>query len=74
MGGGRQVLVSNSTPAYKDLIDTWACRRADGRNLIDEWKKEKENRGVSHSVVMNTGELEKLDKNKEYVLGNYFLC
>ncbi|XP_075236104.1 alkaline phosphatase-like [Lycorma delicatula] len=69
MGGGRQTLVSNSTAADKDPIDRWACYRVDGRNLIEDWKKEKQNRGVGYDVVMNTAELESLDKNKEYVLG-----
>lgn len=70
MGGGRQALVSNSTEAPNDPIDKWACYRTDGRNLIEDWKKEKLNRGVSHAILSNTGELENLDTNTEFVLGN----
>ncbi|XP_031832792.1 alkaline phosphatase [Nomia melanderi] len=70
MGGGRQMMKSNATGTEFDPIDTWAGARQDGRNLIEEWKKDKASRKLSHSVVENNEQLLKLDTKKvDYVLG-----
>ncbi|XP_033336693.2 alkaline phosphatase [Megalopta genalis] len=70
MGGGRQVLKTNATGTEFDPIDTWAGSRQDGRDLIEEWRKEKTARNVPFAVVQNNEELFKLNTDKvDYVLG-----
>ncbi|XP_076240183.1 alkaline phosphatase [Calliopsis andreniformis] len=70
MGGGRQVMKSNATAGESDPIDTWACYRQDGRDLIDEWKRDKASRKLSFSVVENNEQLSKVDTDKvDYLLG-----
>lgn len=72
MGGGRQCLVSNSNGSDADPIDTWACISKDGRDLISEWKRDKEDRKLKHSVVQNTAELQNIDPSEtDYVFGKY---
>ncbi|XP_072945043.1 alkaline phosphatase-like [Epargyreus clarus] len=61
LGGGRQVLVSNSTGTATDPISKWSCYRKDGKNLIDEYKKDKESRGLKYNVVYNNKELKELN-------------
>lgn len=70
MGGGRQCLVSDVTGTDADPLDTWSCASKDGRNLINDWKRDKNNRSVKHAVVENTEELNRLNVSKpDYVLG-----
>ncbi|ALC49837.1 CG16771 [Drosophila busckii] len=70
MGGGRQMLVSNVSGTVADPLDTWSGQSADGRNLIEDWRRYKTEQGVSHAVVQNNGELQKLNTaNMDYVLG-----
>lgn len=70
MGGGRQCLVSNVTDSKEDPIDRWACYSKDGRDLIRDWKLDKEKRKLRHAVVSNNGELQNLDHmHSDYVLG-----
>ncbi|XP_076293665.1 alkaline phosphatase [Lasioglossum baleicum] len=70
MGGGRQMLKSGATGTEIDPIDQWAGFREDGRDLIEDWKKDKAARKLAYSVVQNNEELSKLDTSKvDYVLG-----
>lgn len=70
MGGGRQMLQSNSTAKPGDPIDTWACYSKDGRNLIDDWVADKARRNFLHTVVQNNDELSKVDPEKtDFLLG-----
>ncbi|XP_036338898.1 alkaline phosphatase [Rhagoletis pomonella] len=70
MGGGRQMLVSDVTDSAADPIDTWACISTDGRDLIADWKKYKQQAGESYAVVQNNGELNALNgESVDYVLG-----
>lgn len=71
MGGGRQVLQSNVEGTSTDPIDTWSCYSTDGRDLIADWKSNKEKNGASYSFVSNTHELENVDVTSEFVLGTY---
>lgn len=72
MGGGRQCMVSGVVGTPSDPLDTWSCISNDGRNLINDWKQDKTNRGKTHAVVQNNGELASMDTSKtDYVLGNY---
>lgn len=68
-GGGRQCLQSNVSGTSSDPIDTWSCYSTDGRDLIGDWEKEKESRGVTYAVVSNTEQMESVDVATEYVLG-----
>lgn len=70
MGGGRQCLVSNVTGTIEDPIDTWSCISMDGRNLIEDWKKDKIERGLRSIVLQNNNDLNRLDTdNIDFVLG-----
>lgn len=70
LGGGRQTLVSNVTSTPTDPLDTWSCRRNDGRDLIEEYIKDKEARELKYSVIKNNEELNNLNiKNTDYLLG-----
>lgn len=66
MGGGRIGFVSSSeTPS-----NPWNCQRNDGRNLIEEYKKDKESRGLKYGVVSNNKELQSLNYNEtDYLIG-----
>lgn len=69
MGGGRQCLVSDAVGTEEDPIDTWACRRKDGRNLIKTWENLRKEQGHSYAVLSNNADLEVLDVKKEFVMG-----
>ncbi|XP_024877560.1 alkaline phosphatase isoform X1 [Temnothorax curvispinosus] len=70
MGGGRQVMKSNVSAGEFDPIDTWACYRQDGRDLIDEWMRDKSSRNLAYKVVQNNEELSQVDiDNVDYLLG-----
>ncbi|XP_011161177.1 alkaline phosphatase [Solenopsis invicta] len=70
MGGGRQVMKSNVSASEFDPIDTWACYRQDGRDLIDEWARDKSDRNLAYKVVQNNEELARVDiENVDYLLG-----
>lgn len=70
MGGGRQVMKSNVSSDEFDPIDTWACYRQDGRDLIHEWIKDKSSRNLAYKVVQNNKELSQVDiDNVDYLLG-----
>ena len=68
MGGGRQVLMTNVTGTEKDPLDEWAGRRKDGRDLIDDWKKDKSDKKAI--VVQNNEELSAVNfEDTDYLLG-----
>ncbi|XP_039484206.1 alkaline phosphatase [Drosophila santomea] len=70
MGGGRQMLVSDVIGSDADPLDTWASQSRDGRDLIQDWRRKKEDEGVSHAVVQNNRELWNLNgQDADYVLG-----
>lgn len=73
MGGGRQSLVANVSSTPDDPLSSWACSRSDGRNLIQEYQKNKEERKLRYSVVSNNRELNEIDfDNTDYLLGEIF--
>ncbi|XP_004928146.3 alkaline phosphatase [Bombyx mori] len=70
LGGGRQVLVSNSTGTKEDPLDTWSCIRKDGKDLIKEYQKDKHDRGLRYSYVSNNKQLKGFDVDQtDYLLG-----
>lgn len=70
MGGGRQMLRSNVSVGEFDPVDTWACYRQDGRDLVNEWMRDKSSRNFSYQVVQNNEELSQIDiNNVDYLLG-----
>ncbi|XP_053974950.1 alkaline phosphatase-like [Hylaeus volcanicus] len=64
MGGGRQVMKHNVIGTESDPIDTWACKRRDGRDLIDAWSRDKTYRNLSYKVVQNNEQLSQVDPAK----------
>lgn len=70
MGGGRQMLQADVNETKIDPIDTWAGRRTDGRNLINDWIIEKKNKKVVSRVVQNIEELKNTNYDEtDYLLG-----
>lgn len=69
MGGGRQCLQSSVPDSAADPVDTWSCYSKDGRDLIEDWKKDKENNKYSYQILNNNKDLQNLDLSKEYTLG-----
>ncbi|XP_045774165.1 alkaline phosphatase [Maniola jurtina] len=70
MGGGRQGLMTNATVTPSDPTSPWSCSRQDGRNLIEEYKKDKKSRRLKYSVVSNNRELREFNVNDtDYLLG-----
>ncbi|KAK3866893.1 hypothetical protein Pcinc_027603 [Petrolisthes cinctipes] len=57
LGGGRQMMGAPLEHSYT------SCRRGDGRNLVEEWRQEKERLGERTTYVTNTGELLNVDLN-----------
>ena len=67
MGGGRRNLVSNGMP---DPDGEDGEGRKDGKNLIDEWIKDKEKKGKA-KYVWDREDLLALDPSKlDYLMGN----
>ncbi|KAG5859806.1 hypothetical protein JTB14_034139 [Gonioctena quinquepunctata] len=69
MGGGRQCLQSSVVGTDADPIDTWSCYSKDGRDLIEDWKKDKAANGFSYQVLGTNEELQNVDLDKEFTLG-----
>ncbi|XP_066262954.1 alkaline phosphatase-like isoform X1 [Euwallacea similis] len=70
MGGGRQCLVANVEDSDDDPIDTWSCiSKQDGRDLISDWKTDKEIRQASYQVLQNNQDLLNMNESTEYTLG-----
>ncbi|XP_064650752.1 alkaline phosphatase-like [Lineus longissimus] len=68
LGGGRRGLMPDTVadPEYKDKNGT----RLDGRNLIEEWKKDKADRNKEAKYVWNKDEFDKVDISKtDYLMG-----
>ncbi|CAG2112266.1 unnamed protein product, partial [Medioppia subpectinata] len=67
-GGGRRHFL-NATERDPQRPNDFG-RRADGRNLIDEWLKDKKDRGLEAQYVKNKAELERLNTSHiDYLLG-----
>ncbi|XP_014272690.1 alkaline phosphatase [Halyomorpha halys] len=71
MGGGRQILKTNSTDLPEDpIVMKKSCVRTDGSNLIKEWADDKAARGLRYAVAENTKGLRDVDVEKtDYLLG-----
>lgn len=74
MGGGKRSFLGNSAASpLKDvpfLPDKNMCSRTDGRDLIDEWIKDKASKQSSYRYVSNVSDISSLDtENTEYILG-----
>ncbi|CAH1406610.1 unnamed protein product [Nezara viridula] len=71
MGGGRQILKTNSTPFPEDpIVMKKSCVRTDGRDLIKEWAEDKAAKELKYAVANNTGTLRDVDiENTDYLLG-----
>nr|XP_042903137.1 alkaline phosphatase isoform X2 [Parasteatoda tepidariorum] len=70
LGGGRRYLLPRLKQSDSMSKKEGEGRREDGRNLIEEWIKEKKARGLSYKYVARKKELEKVDPHKvDYLLG-----
>ena len=70
MGGGRRELTPNTKPdpEYPRKMG----RRTDGKDIIEEWLQEKEDRSEIANYVWKKQDLEHMDFNKtDYLMGNY---
>ncbi|GFR70750.1 alkaline phosphatase [Elysia marginata] len=69
LGGGRRSFLDDKTPDPRSGQIN-GNQRNDSLNLIEEWKKEKEGRGVSHTFVSTKGEFDAVDPdNIDYLMG-----
>lgn len=78
MGGGKKSFAADNAPSTaKDISgnpDKNMCVRTDGRNLIDEWIRDKQTRRLSYRYLTNANDMRSLDAERtEYVLGGYYL-
>lgn len=65
MGGGRQEMGAGIEPNAKPR-----CVRTDGRNLVTEWKEQKEAKGATATYVTTTGDLLNVDtENTDFIMG-----
>lgn len=80
MGGGRKSFLAD--PTAKDanhhrnvmMVDKHVCARTDGRNLVNEWIRDKASRRLSYRYLTDETETNSLDaENTEYVLGEHSL-
>jgi len=72
MGGGKKSFIGNTTTSVKDDGDKHMCVRTDGRNLINEWIKDKQSRQLSFQYLADENDINSLDvEHTEYILGRY---
>ncbi|KOB52019.1 putative Alkaline phosphatase, tissue-nonspecific isozyme, partial [Operophtera brumata] len=70
LGGGMQMMVSDSPGTPSDPLDTWSCRRQDGMNLINSYIQDKQSRNLKYSYVRNNQELRNLNvADTDYLFG-----
>ncbi|XP_050308194.1 alkaline phosphatase, tissue-nonspecific isozyme-like [Anthonomus grandis grandis] len=70
MGGGRQCLQANVEGSPEDPVDTWSCySKQQGRDLINDWKTDKEIRQSSYQVLQNNLDLQNMNESAEFTLG-----
>ncbi|KAK3798073.1 hypothetical protein RRG08_034629 [Elysia crispata] len=72
LGGGRSVFLPENVPDPDPdpSFNINLYSRIDGLNLIEEWRKEKANRGFTHSYAYDKAGFDKVDPiNTEYLLG-----
>lgn len=62
MGGGRRHWLPKLSKDPED--QNLEGRRSDGRNLIDDWLRDKRRRGLKAEYVWNKGQLETLDLSR----------
>ncbi|CAL4064264.1 unnamed protein product, partial [Meganyctiphanes norvegica] len=63
MGGGREMFGACTSS------DNCETTRVDGRNLVNEWLSDKEQRGLDAEYVSNPSELQSVSSDTDYVLG-----
>ena len=70
LGGGRLAFKANSDKV-KDSRDKWTCQRKDGRDLIQDWKTEKDELSPGRNVVVfDRDGLKNVDpSNTDYLFG-----
>ncbi|GFX07810.1 membrane-bound alkaline phosphatase [Trichonephila clavipes] len=68
LGGGQRHFLPRRELNAKNPEN--AGRREDGRNLIEEWQRDKKSRGLAYKYVSRKRELDKVDPMKvDYLLG-----
>lgn len=70
MGGGRRHWLPKV--AHDPEQTKEEGRRLDGRNLIDDWLRDKKKRSLKAEYVWNKGQLDKINPNEvDYLLGKF---
>lgn len=63
-------MVANINGTDADPLDTWSCiSKKEGRDLIQDWKTDKELRQVTYQVLENTQDLLNMNSSSEFTLG-----
>lgn len=72
LGGGRRHFLPRKK-ASDPQLQTDMGKREDGRNLIDEWLRDKKTRDLDYEYVHRKEEFDRVDPAKtDYLLGNFF--
>ncbi|KAI5727940.1 hypothetical protein M8J77_008935, partial [Diaphorina citri] len=66
-GGGRRHWLPKVAKDPEDHMEEG--RRLDGRNLVDDWLRDKRKRGIKASYVWNKQQMDKIEMNVQQVLG-----
>ncbi|KAL1453430.1 hypothetical protein WDU94_007570 [Cyamophila willieti] len=66
-GGGRRHWLPKVAKDPEDHMEEG--RRLDGRNLVDDWLRDKRKRGIKAAYVWNKQQMDKLEMNMQQVLG-----
>ncbi|KAL1446637.1 hypothetical protein WDU94_015640, partial [Cyamophila willieti] len=65
-GGGRRHWLPKVAKDPEDHMEEG--RRLDGRNLVDDWLRDKRKRGIKAAYVWNKQQMDKLEMNMQQVL------
>lgn len=70
LGGGRRHWLPKVAQDPEQPTDEG--RRLDGRNLIDDWIRDKKKRNIRAEYVWNKGQMDRIDsKNVDHLLGKF---
>lgn len=72
MGGGRQSFVANPKASTLKNADKKVCIRSDGKNLVDDWIRDKTSKNSSYRYVTNLNDMISTNvETTDHVLGKF---
>lgn len=70
LGGGRRHWLPKVTRDVEQTTDEG--RRLDGRNLVDDWLRDKKKRGLKAEFLWNKQQLDNVSSDIEHLLGKFY--